>query len=148
MYTSTQSYIRNMNNYKRKKKQKVYIKKSHTCEKGGACLRTSFWHLWMNLKNKYLFKKLLKQANKWNNFYIYNMGISLFYTCTKNLDDIIYSSWDIEHERLKLLFLDHFLPFYPLKTQKIQILKKLENSWRYHHFTHVPKIIIIWCMVP
>ena len=120
----------------------------------------NFFLAFMNETEKYLFKKLLKQVNKWNNFYIYNvaffekkikkkhLGISLFYTCTKNLDDIIYSSWDIEHGRLKLLFLDYFLPFYPLKTQEIQILKKIENSWRHHHFTHVPKIIIIWCMVP
>ena len=28
------------------------LKKSHTCEEGGACLRISFWHLLMNLKNK------------------------------------------------------------------------------------------------
>ena len=27
-------------------------KKSHTCEKGGAHLRISFWHLLMNSKNK------------------------------------------------------------------------------------------------
>ena len=26
--------------------------KSHTCEEGGACLRISFWHLLMNLKDK------------------------------------------------------------------------------------------------
>ena len=31
-------------------------KKSHICEDGGAHLRISFWHLLMNLKNKYLLK--------------------------------------------------------------------------------------------
>ena len=37
-------------------------------------LRISFWHLLMNLKNKKLFKKLLKWANKrQNNFNIYNV---------------------------------------------------------------------------
>ena len=52
----------------------------------------SFWHLLMNLKNKYLLEKLLKWANKkQNNFNIYNsalkkrkeqkhLQISLFYT--------------------------------------------------------------------
>ena len=35
------------------------LKKSHTCEEGGANLSISFWHLFMNLKNK-LLKKLLK----------------------------------------------------------------------------------------
>ena len=38
----------------------VYSKKSHTCEEGWAQLRISSWHLLMNLKNKYLFEKLLK----------------------------------------------------------------------------------------
>ena len=30
--------------------------KNHTCEKGGAHLTVSFWHLFMNLKNNYLLK--------------------------------------------------------------------------------------------
>ena len=50
-----------------------FVKKSHTCEEGGAQLRISFWHLLMNLKIKYLSKKMLKWANKkQNNFNIYN----------------------------------------------------------------------------
>ena len=48
--------------------------KLQTCEEGEAHLRISFWHLLMNLKNKKLFKKLLKWANKrQNNFNIYNV---------------------------------------------------------------------------
>ena len=36
----------------------------------------SFWHLLMNLKNKYLLEKLLKWANKkQNNFNIYNSAL-------------------------------------------------------------------------
>ena len=54
------------------------IEKSHTCKEGGAQLRISFWHLLMNLKIKYLLKKLLKWANKkQNNFIIYNSAIFL-----------------------------------------------------------------------
>ena len=30
--------------------------KNHACEKGGAHLTVSFWHLFMNLKNNYLLK--------------------------------------------------------------------------------------------
>ena len=75
-------------------------KKSHTCEEGGAHFRISFWHLLMNLKNKYLFKKLLKWVNKkQNNFNIYNvtfflknkekqLEISLFYTCVPKISMI------------------------------------------------------------
>ena len=82
------------------------MKKLNTCEEGGANLRISFGHLLMNLKNNYLFKKLLKWANKkQNNFNIYNVAffeknkekqpeISLFYKnnlCTKNLNNITYT---------------------------------------------------------
>ena len=36
-------------------------------------------------------------------------------------------------------------PYWPRKSK----FWKNENiPWRYHHFTHVPKIIITWCMVP
>ena len=43
-------------------------------EEGGVHLRISFQHLWMNLKNKSLLKKLLNWANKkQNNFNIYNV---------------------------------------------------------------------------
>ena len=61
-------------------------------------------------------------------------------TCTynyQNLDDMIYSFWDIEANVLKLVILGHFLPFYPLKTTKIKILKNEKIFWRYHHFTDV-----------
>ena len=71
-------------------------KKSHTCEKGGAHLKISFWHLLMNLKIKYLLKKLLKLANKKQNsfnivaFVIKNkekhQEISLFYTSVPEIN--------------------------------------------------------------
>ena len=51
--------------------------------------------------------------------------------CTKNLDDMIYSSWDMERDGLKLAILDNFLAlllFTPLKTRKIKILKKWKKS--------------------
>ena len=50
---------------------------------------------------------------------------------------MIYSSWDIEHDRLKLIILGHFFPFTSQKTQKIKILKTQKNCWRYHYFTHL-----------
>ena len=39
-------------------------KKSHTCEEGWAHPRISVWHLLMNLKNIYFFKKTVDWANK------------------------------------------------------------------------------------
>ena len=40
--------------------------------------------------------------------------------------------------------LDHFLPFYPPKTRKIKILKKLKKAWRYYHFTQVYQKLWSW----
>ena len=50
---------------------------------------------------------------------------------------MIYSSWDIEQNKLKLVILCHFLPFIPLKTPKVKILKNKKICCTYHHFTHV-----------
>ena len=60
---------------------------------------------------------------------------------------MIYSSWDIECDRLKLVIMVHFLPFTSpsLKTQKIRILKKWKIS---SFYTSVPKTTIIWGTVP
>ena len=65
--------------------------------------------------------------------------IIILHLRTKYLDDMIYSSWDIECVRLKLVLMGHFFfPFYPvalplpLTTQKI----KIWENWN-KHFTHV-----------
>ena len=87
----------------------------------------------------------MKWANKkQNNFNIYNVVLKKIIikknTCRyhyQNLDDMIYSSWDIEQNILKLVILGHLLPFYPHKNPKIKILKNEKICWRYHHFTHV-----------
>ena len=50
---------------------------------------------------------------------------------------MIYSSWGIQQNILKLVILGHFLSFYPLKTPKIKTLKNEKICWRYRHFTHV-----------
>ena len=44
--------------------------------------------------------------------------------CTKNLYDMIYSSWYIKGDRLKLVILGHFLPFYPTSNLQNKIFKK------------------------
>ena len=44
----------------------------------------------------------------------------------QNHDHIIYSSWDIEQNKLK----------FPLRTPKIKILKNEKLCWGYHHFIH------------
>ena len=62
---------------------------------------------------------------------------------------MIYSSWDIEQNKLKLLILGHFLPFYPPKNLKNQNFEKWKNLLEILSFyTSVPKITLIWCTVP
>ena len=52
--------------------------------------------------------------------------IIILHLCTRNLDDMTYSSSDIECDRLKLVIMGIFCPLTPprLKTQTIRILKK------------------------
>ena len=65
---------------------------------------------------------------------------------------MIYSSWDIEQNILKLVILGHFLPFYPPKNPKNQNFEKWKNLLKISSFyTCVPKITIYdnkWCTVP
>ena len=49
----------------------------------------------------------------------------ILHLCIKNLD-MIYSSWVIEHEGLKLVIVGHFLPFTHLRPQKISF-EKMKN---------------------
>ena len=46
---------------------------------------------------------------------------------TRNLDDMIYSSWDIECGRLKLVIMGHFFPFLLPKNPKNH---NFEKKWR------------------
>ena len=50
---------------------------------------------------------------------------------------MIYRSWDIEQNVLKLVILGHFLPLTPVKTPKIKTFKNEKICWRYHHFINV-----------
>ena len=64
---------------------------------------------------------------------------------------MIYSSRDIECDRLTLVIMGHFLLFYPppLKTQKIRSLKKWKNLLEMSSFyTSILKTTIIWGTVP
>ena len=104
---------------------------------------THMWRRWGTPHNVFLafIDKLEKQIiikrtvevgqQKTNNFNIYNVAFFLKKitknTCRyhyQNLHDMIYSSWDIEQNKLKLVILGHFLPFIPLKTTKNQNFEK------------------------
>ena len=60
-----------------------------------------------------------------------------------------YGSWDRVTQTGFFVLLGHFCPFTPLTNQKIKILKKLKKHLEMSSFyTCVPKIMIIWYMLP
>ena len=124
-------------------------KKPHICEEGGAHIRFSFLTFIDELEKQLFIKK-----NGWSGsiknktILIFTMlhlfkkqrkipGDIVLHMCTKNLDDMIYSAWRIEHDGLKLAIYGHFLPFNFPKTQKIKILKNSKNYLWCHQFAHV-----------
>ena len=93
----------------------------------------SFWAIFCPLTP--LTTQKIKILKKWKKM---PRDIIILHMCTINENHMMYGSWDMEHDRQFFLILDHFLPFYPLTTQKSIILKKNEkNTGRYHHFTQV-----------
>ena len=71
--------------------------------------------------------------------------------CTKDYDQMMYSSWDIVRDRCNCYFSFWaiFCPLTPLSTQKIKILKKFKKRLEISSFyIYVPKIVIGWCTVP
>ena len=93
------------------------------------------------IKNKIIFIFTMLQFKKKIINKEKQLEISLFYILrTKTLDDVIYSSWGIEQERLTLLILGHF---YPPKNQK-NIFKNWKKLLEISSFySRVPKITII-----
>ena len=76
--------------------------------------------------------------------------IIILHMCTKNYDQMMYSSWDMVRDRCNCYFSfwDIFCPFTPLTAQKIKILKKWNTCLKISSFCIcVPKIMIRWCMV-
>ena len=108
------------------------IKKSHTCEEGGAHLRISVWDLLMNLKNNYLSKS---GPTKNVRILIFTM-LHFLKNIKKNIryfTPVYQKFWWYDPKFLRYwVWLAEignylsFLPFYlpALKTQKITILKK------------------------
>ena len=76
--------------------------------------------------------------------------IIILHMFTKNHNHTRYGSWDTEWDRQNfLLFLTTSWSFAPLTTRKIKILKKWEKHLEVPSFyTCVPKLAIIWFMLP
>ena len=72
-------------------------------------------------------------------------------TKSRNASHMIYSSWDIECDRLKLVIIGHSFLFYPPppKNPKIKNLKKWQKLLEISSvYTGVPKTTIIWRTFP
>ena len=102
----------------------IFIKKSHTCEEGGAQFRNFVWHLLMN------FEKTRKIRILKNNFKKM-LEISSFYSCVPKTTIILGTVSEIPSETKKFLscwaifcFLPLSLPLHLLTTQETKILKK------------------------
>ena len=68
--------------------------------------------------------------------------------CTKNYDQVMYSSWDMVRERCNCCS-SFWAIFCPFTAQKIKILKKWKNHLEISSFyISVPKIMIRWYLVP
>ena len=135
--------------------KEVSSNKNHThVKKVGHISEFPFDIYWWPWKKK-LFKKLLKWANKNKIILIFTM-LNLFLkikktTCRyhyQNLDDLIYSSSDIEQNIPKLVTLGNFCPFTTLK--KNHFFEKHQNSKNLleisSFYTCIPKITIydVW----
>ena len=63
--------------------------------------------------------------------------IIILQKCTIHDNHMMYSSWGMKHDRQNFsVFWAIICPSTPLTTQKIKILKKWKNTWKYH-FTQV-----------
>ena len=104
---------------------------THIWRRWGTTQDFYFQNLLMNLKNKYLLKSCWSELTKNKIILIFTM-LHFFKKIKKNtwryqyqnLNNMIYSSWDIDQNRLKLVILGLFCLFNPLKTSKIKLLKK------------------------
>ena len=98
------------------------------------------FHCHNNPKNQN-FEKLKKKSG----------DIIILHKCTKNHDHICYAVPWIWHVT-DIIVIFHFGLFFALLTpkqpKKSKFKQNEKSSWRYNHFTYVPKIMIRWCTVP
>ena len=129
-------------NKRRVRKKGKTVKKSHTCEEGGALLRISFWHLlmnfekpeksefWENEKNcwRYHFTRVPKITIIWDTDWDSQFGKFLSFKHVHHKSRS-YSIWCMVPEKSSVrtkfyIILPFFALWLLLTTQKIKILKK------------------------
>ena len=99
----------------------------------------SFWNIECDRKNQKI--RILKKQKCWR-----------YHFTHLHQNPQSYEVWFLRYGVRQTEFfviLGHFLPFYPLTTWTIKILKNWNNHLEMSSFyTCVPKITIIWCMLP
>ena len=93
-----------------------YKKKSHACE-GGAHLRISFWYLLINSEKP-------EKSEIWKHETKIDGDIIILHMCTKNQNNMRYSSWDTEWD----IIFGNFRPFFALSASKMKISKKMRKK--------------------
>ena len=92
----------------------------------------SFWTIFCHFNS--LTTQKIKILKKWKKMH----GDIILHMCTINKNQMIYGSWDIEHDRqIFLSFWTIFCPFNPQQPKISKFWKNEKNTWRYYHFTHV-----------
>ena len=110
----------------------------------------SFWVIFCPLTLRTTQEIKIFKKNGKNNKNDKPGDIIIWHLCTTN-DDMMYGSWNMEHNRQDFSHFAPFLPFYPPNKPENQKLKKKKDksTWRYISFyTSVPKIMIICYNVP
>ena len=109
-------------------------------------LITPFWVFWSFFALlPHPINNLQNQHFKWKK----PGAIIALHQCTINDNNIMYDSWDMQHDRQEfVVILDHFLPFTPLTTRKNNISKKRKKHLEILLCsTCVTLMIITWRMV-
>ena len=124
------------------------IKKSHTCEEGGAHLRNAFWHLLMNFekhKNSEFWKNK-KNCWRYHHFtHLYQKPQSYEVQFLRYRVRQIFALYFTK----LFVILDYFLPFYPpnnSENQNFKNMKKLLTIILY--MITINPNHIMWCMIP
>ena len=107
----------------------------------------SFWTIFCPFTSLKTWK--IKILKKWKQQKKMLGDIIILYMYTINENHMMYSSWDMEHDRpFFFSFWTILCLFTPLTNQKIKILKKEKKHLEISFYTSVPKIMMIYYTFP
>ena len=109
-----------------------------------------YQNLWNAVKLSWECRNAVGNAKLDGPFSCNRSHIILLHMCTINEYNMMYSSWDIRHDKQSFLsFWVIFCPLTFLTIWKIKLLKKWKKRLKILSFyIYIPQMMIIWCMVP